>query len=240
MDTADVLRSSVQHTHELLGERMEFARDMVSAPSRPRDANERIDVYLAAASKHLHAVDAVLLPAVGSHLADSGHLVHDYLHAERELELALAHVKAREYGSALEAGETWDDVWTDVLDAAASQRVRELDIADKRRARHSDGPALRRARPSACTARRRSRRPGRTRTSRTPACPAGLARKVMHTADAFWDATEGRMVPEAQHKPHKPPGKFAQYLLADPRFDEEELGLGCTERPRWSPTTAWC
>ena len=81
MDKADVLRSSVQHTHDLLSERLDFARDMVSAPSRPREANERIDVYLAAASKHLHAVDAVLLPAVGSHLADSGHLVHDYLRA---------------------------------------------------------------------------------------------------------------------------------------------------------------
>ena len=221
MDTADVLHSSVQHTHELLGERMEFARDMVSAPSRPRDANERIDVYLAAASKHLHAVDAVLLPAVGSHLPDSGHLVHDYLHAERELELALAHVKAREYGSALEVGETWDDVWTDVLDAAAGQRVRELDIVDKL-SEALDGQVLDELTQSLHRAEAVAPTRPHPYVPHT-GLPGWVARKVMHTADAFWDETEGRMVPEAQRKQRKPPGKFTQYLLADPRFDEEEL-----------------
>lgn len=221
MDTTNVLRSSVQHTHELLGERMEFARDMVSAPSRPRDANERIDVYLAAESKHLHAVDAVLLPAVDSHLPDGGQLVHDYLHAERELELALAHVKAREYGSALEVGEEWDDVWTDVLDAAAGQRVRELDIVDKL-SEALDGQVLDELTQSLHGAEAVAPTRPHPYVPHT-GVPGRVARKVMHTADAFWDAAEGRMVPEAQRKPRDPPGKFTQYLLADPRFDEEEL-----------------
>jgi hypothetical protein len=43
----------------------------------------------------------------------------------------------------------------------------------------------------------------------------------MHLADAFWDAAEGRMVPEPERPEHKAPGKMGQYLLADPRFDEE-------------------
>jgi hypothetical protein len=220
METTDVLRSSVQHTHDLLSERLEFARDMVSAPSRPREANERIDVYLAAASKHLHAVDAVLLQAADSHLADSSQLVHDYLHAERELELALAHVKGREYGSALEAGETWDDEWTDVLDAAATQRSRELDIVD-RLSEALDGSAL----DDLTQELHRAEAVAPTRPHPYvphTGMPGRVARKVMHTADSFWDAAEGRMVPEAQRKPHKPPGLFAQYLLADPRFEEEE------------------
>ena len=49
-----------------------------------------------------------------------------------------------------------------------------------------------------------------------------VSRKVMHTADQFWDTVEGRMNPEPAPEPKKPPGRMAQYLLGDPRFDEEE------------------
>jgi hypothetical protein len=49
-----------------------------------------------------------------------------------------------------------------------------------------------------------------------------VARRVLHTVDAFWDTAEGRMVPEKEHAEHKKPGLMAQYLLADPRFDEDE------------------
>ena len=34
------------------------------------------------------------------------------------------------------------------------------------------------------------------------------------------------MVPEPVRPEHKAPGKVAQYLLADPRFDEEETPPG--------------
>ena len=49
-----------------------------------------------------------------------------------------------------------------------------------------------------------------------------VSRRVMHAVDAFWDTTEGRMVPEPERRERGKPGKFAQYFLADPRFDEEE------------------
>jgi hypothetical protein len=48
-----------------------------------------------------------------------------------------------------------------------------------------------------------------------------VSRKVMHTADSFWDAVEGRMVPEPRRTPKKEPGRFAQYVMGDPRFDEK-------------------
>jgi hypothetical protein len=44
----------------------------------------------------------------------------------------------------------------------------------------------------------------------------------MHAADLFWDAVEGRMVPEPTRPAHRHPGLMTQYLLADPRFDEEQ------------------
>ena len=44
---------------------------------------------------------------------------------------------------------------------------------------------------------------------------------MLHLVDSFWDPTEGRMVPDPVRPPHGPPGRLTQYLLADPRFDEE-------------------
>ena len=46
------------------------------------------------------------------------------------------------------------------------------------------------------------------------------ARKMWAVADRFWDAAEGRVIPE----PVRPPARrhdslIAQYLVADPRFD---------------------
>ena len=220
MSTPEVLRSSVRHTHQLLAERLDRARDMASSRSRPREGYERIDIFLAAASKHLHAVDAVLLPAAGRHLADGSQLVHDYLHAERELELVLAHVKAREYGSTYEAGYSWADVWSDVEQAVAAHRHREMELVDAL-SEALDGPELDALAEGLHAAEATAPTRPHPYVPHT-GVPGKMARKVMHAADAFWDATEGRMVPEPARPPRKPPGLLAQYILGDPRFDEEK------------------
>ena len=49
-----------------------------------------------------------------------------------------------------------------------------------------------------------------------------MARRVERVADSFWDAVEGRYVPEPVRVAKKEPGLIGQYLLGDPRFDEEE------------------
>jgi len=49
-----------------------------------------------------------------------------------------------------------------------------------------------------------------------------VSRKVLHAVDAFWDTAEGRMAPEPEPPAKPKPGLLWQYLLADPRFDEEE------------------
>jgi hypothetical protein len=45
---------------------------------------------------------------------------------------------------------------------------------------------------------------------------------VLHAVDSFWDTAEARMVPEKEHAARKKPGLIGQYLLADPRFDEDD------------------
>jgi hypothetical protein len=220
MGTTDVLRTSIQHTHTGLTERLEAARRPGAPPGQPRGPQERIDLFLAATSKHLHAVDAVLLPQARKRVPDGGSLVHDYLCSAKDLEVVLAHVKAHEYGSVYESGYAWPGVWSDVRAAMWDQGRHEEVLAD--RLTHAlDDPQL-----DVLTDRLRSSElaaPSRPHPYTPHTGPFGLAaRRVMHTVDRFWDVVEGRMVPEPERAARKPPGRVTQYFLADPRFDEED------------------
>jgi hypothetical protein len=219
MGTNDVLRSYIRHSHDGLLERLGAARAMGAAVDRPRDGHERIDGFLAGVSKHLHAVDAVLLPRTRKVVSGGPVLVHDYLRSAKALEVELAHVKAHEYGSVYESSFAWPSVWTGIEDAMFDHRGHEEALAD-RLTEALDDPALdvlaQRLHAAELAA------PSRPHPY-TPhtGLPGLVARKVMHTVDIFWDTVEGRMVPEPAHVPKKPPGRVAQYFLADPRFDEE-------------------
>lgn len=219
MDTTDVLHRSVLHTHDHLLARLETASAMVVTPGQPRKAYERIDTFLAAASKHLNAVDATLLPAARKQLPDGAEVVRDYLHAARELEVALTHVKARAYGSTFEAGHHWQEVWADVAAALTSHRRSELDLVDHlgalgagalddlaERLHGAESVAPTRPHPY----------------SPHTGFPGLVARRILGAVDSFWDFAEGRMVPTPTPARRKRPGLLTQYFLADPRFDEQE------------------
>jgi hypothetical protein len=220
MGTTDVLRSSIQHTHEQMSERLRAARAMGTPSNRPRDGYDRIDAFLCTTSKHLHAVDAVLLRPVRREVGDGGALVHDYLRSSKKLEVVLAHVKAHEYGSVYESSFGWPAVWSAVDGALTDHRRHEEVLADRLTTSLRD-PELERL-----TGRLRDAElaaPSRPHPYTPHTGLLGLvARRVMCTADRFWDTVEGRMVPGPVPEPKKPPGRIAQYFLADPRFDEEE------------------
>src|SRR6476661_2564881 len=95
MDTLDVLRSSILFTHEDLAARFDRASAMLYTPGQPRKGYEHIDTFLSVASKHLNAIDAVLLPEVRRTVPDGDHLVHEYLHAAKTLELGLVRRRRR-------------------------------------------------------------------------------------------------------------------------------------------------
>lgn len=219
MTTQHALRDSVDQTQQTIQARFDTASAMVRMPGQPRKGYERTDTFLAAASKHLNAVEAVLVPAAGKHLDSSHDLVKSYVHASKGLELALAQAKAREYGSAYAVNRKWEDVWADVehqlevQQSAESDLVRRLEdeLADD--ALHDLTLRLYQAEVDA---------PTRPHPYAPHTGVAGMvARRLLHTVDSFWDTVEGRMIPEPHRPPHKPPGKVAQYFLADPRFGEE-------------------
>ncbi|HEU5036404.1 MAG TPA: hypothetical protein VFT70_05330 [Nocardioides sp.] len=219
MGTTDVLRGSIQHTHARTVERLEAARAMGAPAERPRDGYERIDTFLAPLSKHLHAVDAVLLRPARKRVSDGAALVHDYLHATKELEVVLAHVKAHEYGSVYETSFAWPRVWSDV-DATLVDHQRHEEVLGDRLSDALDDEELDRLTLRLYHAELVAPSRPHPYTPHT-GLPGLVARRVMHTADSFWDTVEGRMFPVPARAPKKPPGRIAQYFLADPRFDEE-------------------
>ena len=49
-----------------------------------------------------------------------------------------------------------------------------------------------------------------------------MARRIWALADRFWDAAEGRVIPDPVHPaPHRHDSLLAQYLVADPKFDTD-------------------
>ena len=219
MGTTEVLRRSIRHTHEQMDERLEVARLTEMPPGRPREGRERMDAFLATTSKHLHAVDAVLLRPARREVEDGAALVHDYLRSAKDLEVLLAHVKAHEYGSVYETSVSWPQVWSDVDDVLRRHHEREDELADRLTASLADADIERLAQRLHDAELVAPSRP-HPYTPHTGVL-GQVARKVMHTADRFWDTVEGRMVPEPPPEKKKPPGRVAQYFLADPRFDEE-------------------
>jgi hypothetical protein len=220
MGTTDVLRRSIHHSQDRLTDRLADARSMEAPADRPRDGHARIDAFLSGASKHLHAVDAALLRPARRRVPDGAPLVHDYLRSAKDLEVVLAHVKAHEYGSVYESSYTWLEVWDEVEVAMADHRRHESVLGD-RITESLDDPEIEALALRLYAAELAA--PSRPHPYTPHTGVLGLlARRVMHTADLFWDTVEGRMVPEPSPPPKKRPGLVAQYFVADPRFDETE------------------
>ncbi|WP_372729988.1 hypothetical protein [Nocardioides sp.] len=236
METLDVFRSSVLYTHEELATRLEEASAMASPPGQPRKGYEDVDTFLAAASKHLNAVDAVFLPEVRSQVPHGVRYVREYLAVARGLELALNHVKARAYGSVFQMGRPWSEVWAEVQEALDVQRRSEFMLAERIALVLDETEIVRLADRLHAAERAAPTRPH-------PYLPhtgvAGrVARRVVHTVDSFWDTVEGRMIPEPVRPPHAAPGPLTQYLLADPHFVDEDEDEGADERAGSEPLAA--
>lgn len=217
MATTTVLQETLSQKHEELSGRLSAARAMTGNRDHSRRGCPPIDLFLAGMSRHLHAVDAVLLPAVQAHCEEGSELVRDYLRTTKELEVMLAHVKAHEFGSAWDTRFAWDDVWGDVEASMAAEWDVECRMVDPLVADLSDED-LRRICESLAEMERNA--PTRPHPYLPHTGAAGrIARGLMRIADSFWDTVEGRYAPEPERKPHKKPGLVGQYLLADPRWD---------------------
>lgn len=238
MSPTEVMQMSVNHlvvtveaTHRALEQRLDHATRATSR-SRPRDVYLRTDAFLSATSRHVAAAEEVLVPVARRRLPDGDERVKDYLHRARRLEQEVAFLKARLYGQASAVQVPWAQVWHDIAAALGHHNRLERGLAqdladtlddDERRALAEE---LFRAEVKAPT-------------RAHPYLPhTGAVGRVSHrvwaVADRFWDAVEGRVVPQLVRPPskaHSHDSLMAQYLVGEPLLDDKAPVLA-PRRPR--------
>ncbi len=216
----DALVPGIHATHGVLADRLETAAAARPDPDHARDQYPATDTFLATVSRHNAAVIAVLVPAARRHLRDGHDRAREFVQQSRRLEVALAQVKAKLYGSTYAVRRTWSSVWDDARrefeETWELERRLAEDLASEASLEHVDlGDQLYDAELHAPT------RPHPYVPHQ--GVPGKVARRVALRVDRFWDATEGRMVPEpVRHHDRSADGRFAQYFLADPHLPDEE------------------
>lgn len=201
MVMTSLLESALDSEHQRIRELADAAEAAEFSPEEPRIRHRLADTFSAVLSRHLAAVDDVLLPAVRSSAPDGRRAVRDYVRHVRELERELHRLKGRLYGDGT-AHLDWDGLWVEI-DRELDDHVRHegallqrlgttLSATDSRRLAQRLEAAEERAptRPHAYT-------PHTGRMGR-------LAHRLWRLADGFWDEAEGRVIP---HRPAKPPAR---------------------------------
>lgn len=224
----DILADSITQTHDVLAERLATAVACRPTRERPRDRLAATDPFLASASRHVSAANAVLAPCARRHLAQGKHRAHEFASESRRLEVALAQVKAKLYGSTFVVRRSWSSIWEEVEDALAQFRALEERMADDLIARDGDLDTTE-------LAERLYRAEQRVPTRPHPylphqGAPGRMARGFAVRVDRFWDTAEGRMVPEPVRPRRSRDGRMAQYFLADPHVATRGASTGKRHR----------
>jgi hypothetical protein len=211
---------SITTTHEVLRSRLDRAVAGHAVARRSRQDYPETDTFLASMSRHLAAASAALLPPVQHELPDGGARARDFVRQSRRLEVCLAQTKAKLYGEAHAIHRSWGAVWADVrteLDRTLEmERLLVDELLGTLSPDRADALAMQVYRAEL-----------RSPTRPHPFLPhrglsGRLTRRLVHTVDHFWDATEGRMVPDPVHpRDHSHDGPFTHYLLADTDPDPE-------------------
>ncbi|WP_203336488.1 hypothetical protein [Nocardioides limicola] len=214
-----VLLPSLRATHEVLVERMNTASERRATLQRPRDRYPATDTFLSSISRHVAALNEVLVPRAQRELPDGRERAKEFTRASKQLERALAQVKGKLYGSTYSVRRGWSDVWDDV-----QRRYNEFWEVERALARDLDAGTAPDDDHDPAEAVYRSELKAPTRPH--PYVPhrgvlGQVARRVCVQVDHFWDTTEGRMIPAPiRHHDRRSDGRMTQYLLADPHLDE--------------------
>jgi hypothetical protein len=220
MTHGDSLALTVQATQRSLEERLGEALQPHRDPHRPRDNFAVIDTFMAATSRHLAAVEAVLVGRVRHSGPDGERLGQEYLQAARQLEHTLALIKGRLYGEAHAIHLEWAELWE-----AAHGQLDEHNRIERRMVEvliaHCEPLELDGLAQQVFEAESHGPTRPHPRTPHTGLL--GLAaRRMWAWADRVWDATEGRVIPDpVRPAPHRHDSLISQYLVADPKFDAD-------------------
>ena len=187
MTHGDSLARTVEATQRSLDERLGEVLAPHRDPHRPRDTFAATDAFLAATSRHLSAVEAVLVDQVRHTVPDADSLVHDYLLAARDLEHTMFLVKGRPRRGARDPPRLGAAVGPGAGPARGPQPAGD---PAGRRAGHGDPDLV------DGLARRVFDAETHAPTRPHPMLPhvgllGRLSRWIWAVADRFWDAAEG-------------------------------------------------
>lgn len=217
----DTLSTSIKVTRSILGARLDRAEASMPTRDNPRDRFPATDTFLASTSRHVGAINAVLVPAVRRRLPDGHDAACELVRLSKRLEDAMFQTKSKLYGSAYAIGRPWTSIWAEVhacfdelLELEEELVARLVDTLDElgcgeltERIYHAELDAPTRPHPHLPHQGVRGK----------------VARRVAHGVDRFWDTAEGRMIPEpVRIHDHHHDGRLTQYLLAQTRLPEEE------------------
>jgi hypothetical protein len=234
MTNGESLEMAIDATQRMLERRLHEALTPHRDPLRPRDRHAATDSFVASASRHLAASEAVLVSQVKRTVPGGRKLSHDYLAAARGLEHALVRIKGKLYGEAHLIHLTWPSLWADARRRLDEHSRLETCVVEEL-LRYGDplmvdGLARRMFDVEAH---------GPTRPHpRTPhtGLLGSAARRMWALADRFWDAAEGRVIPEpVQSRSRRHDSLIAQYLVADPHFDASASILSHRRQPQSTP-----
>lgn len=108
----DTLLPHTRESHRILVDRLARAKVAHEAADL-RDGYPAVDVFLSAVTRHVTAVNAVLVPAARRKLDDGYELGRAFVEQSRRFELALNQVKAKLHGAAYAQRRTWASLWSD-------------------------------------------------------------------------------------------------------------------------------
>jgi hypothetical protein len=227
----DSLFLTVESTQRALQQRLDEALAPHGEPGRARDGYSSADAFLAGTSRHLAAVEAVLLPPLHRAVPNGNVLAKEYLQAARRLERTLSLVKARLYGEAHAVHMSWPGLWEVARQQLAVHNRVEQDVV-RALIEHDDPTHL------DGLARRVFDAETHGPTRPHPYLPhTGLlslaARRLWAMADRFWDIAEGRVIPEPiRPVRHRHDSLMSQYLVGDPHFDSTAHLMERRRRPK--------
>jgi len=220
MVMTSLLESTLDSEHERIREFADAAEVAKFSADEPRIRHRLSDTFSAVLSRHVAAVEDVLLPATKASTEDGRESVRDYVRHVRELEKLLHELKARVYGAAT-ADMEWDGLWREIDQQIQGLARREAALAEQLAASLSATETRHLAYRFTAAEERAPTRP-HAYTPHTG--PVGrLAHRIWRIADGFWDEAEGRVIP---HRPAKPPARpdslMHRYLTGAPPADRPE------------------
>src|SRR5262245_60638627 len=202
MAHGDSLVLMTEATHRSLEERLGEALAPHHDPHRPRDNYAAIDTFMAATSRHLAAVEAVLVKRVRHEVPDGERISQEYQHVARALEHTMVLMKGKLYGGAHAIHFEWRELWE-----SAHSQLEEHNRSE----RAMVGELVKHGDPTEVDGLARQIFDAETHgpTRPHPNSPhTGLfglaARRIWALADRIWDTAEGRVIPEpVAPRPHR-------------------------------------